>query len=112
MFEETISKCKSYSGNEIIELELIKTLHVNYDTLDDTCNFIDKGEFEKLISYPIINYNTENYLHVVVFKDYKSLCYLALIISPVELWEDDYVKRLVVIEESIYTLFIKNKSLG
>jgi len=107
--KETLAKYKDYKGGEIEKLVFIKTLYANSITLDDTCEFFDKKEFDKLAGYEIAKYNTRDYIRIIAFEDSLKKYFLAALIDPVELYEDSYVKRLIEIDETAYKYLIANR---
>lgn len=100
-----------WKGDKIVQIDYIKVLPHNIFTIDDVCNFIDKKEFEKLMAYEVAFNGTLDYIRMALIKDNKDMCFLSVLIDPVELFDDMYVKKITTIDAHIYDFLLKNKQI-
>ena len=97
-----IYNSSKYIGKDIEVMFQLKNLYINGNILKEIdsafCNF----NFEKIFTIIDDGTDMQNIAHTILIKDIEHKYFFAVIIEPVELWQDDYLYKIQEVTESKY----------
>ncbi|HTA62835.1 MAG TPA: hypothetical protein VK835_10280 [Bacteroidia bacterium] len=102
----------NYLNNEtgfIIQLDIVNVLHYTDNVIDEIIKLFEGENYIQVVNYTYEKYKTQDFIRIVLIKTSLDKFFFSILIDPLELFEDMWVKQFKEIDENIYLSLLKKK---
>ena len=101
LHKEFSSYLNDETGN-IVQLDFVHVLHYVGDIIDEIIKLFEEEKYLQIVNYTYEKHHTQDFIRIALIKTTRDKFFFSILIDPIELHEDMWVKQFKERDKSLY----------